>query len=260
LEQVFKLSSLLNHSASTSNKNLPANDGSLLGWHGLAAAKTYLEVNPTAKLVILEDASTVGGVWAKHRLYPGLKSNNLLGTYQFSDFPVDQDKYNVSHGRPLPADIVHQYLMDYATHFGIYERIRFNSKVGSCEHEDGGGWSINIKLSEPNSTKTTQIVASKLIVATGLTSNPFLPIIKGSESFEPPVFHSKDFKENAWTLEAAKSVGYHPTSIYPGNADGVLQVCVLGGTKSAWDIVYAYATSELEFCNPQKPCNLQGQK
>jgi cation diffusion facilitator CzcD-associated flavoprotein CzcO len=191
------------------------------GWHGLAAAKTYLEVNPTSSLILIEQAPTVGGVWAKHRLYPGLKSNNLLGTYEFSDFKPDA-AYGLQEGRPLPADAVHRYLTDYSKHFGIYERIRFDTKVESCEHEDEGGWILNVGASE--SSGPSQIFASKLIVATGLTSDPFMPIIKGSESFEPPSFHVKDFKDHADTLGTAKNV------------------CVLGGTKSAWDVVYAYAS------------------
>jgi hypothetical protein len=44
------------------------------GWHGLAAAKTYLEVHPNADLVIYESASTVGGTWANERLYQILRA------------------------------------------------------------------------------------------------------------------------------------------------------------------------------------------
>lgn len=152
-----------------------------------------------------------------------MKTNNLLGTYQYSDFPLDERKayYGVTEGKALPADVVHRYLTDYSKEFGVYERILFNSKVESCEHKDGGGWIIKV-------SGGPEIFASKLIVATGLTSDPFLPIIKGSESFESPLFHSKDFKDNANTLDTAKNV------------------CVLGGTKSAWDMVYAYASQGVQ--------------
>jgi cation diffusion facilitator CzcD-associated flavoprotein CzcO len=134
-----------------------------------------------------------------------LKSNNLLGTYEFSEFPLDSS-YGVKEGNPLPADVVHQYLMDYSKKFGVYERIRFSSKVESCEHQCGGGWVITV-------SGRPEMFASKLIVATGLTSDPFLPNFKGSDSFEPPLFHSREFKKNADTIHSAS------------------QVCVLGGTK-----------------------------
>lgn len=193
----------------------------LSGWHGLVAAKTYLDVNPTANLALIESESTVGGVWAKSRLYPGLKTNNLLGAYEYPDFPIDKEKYGVTEGRPLPADVVHRYLTDYSKEFGIYERIHFDSKVESAEHQEAGGWLLTIS---GRIDGQTQLFTSKLIVATGLTSDPFLPIIKGSESFNAALFHSKDFKDQASTV------------------DTMTKVCVLGGTKSAWDVVYAYAS------------------
>jgi hypothetical protein len=39
-----------------------------------------------------------------------------------------------------------------------------------------------------------------------------------------PFFHSKDFESYASTVDTAKSA------------------CVYGGSKSAWDVVYAYAS------------------
>jgi cation diffusion facilitator CzcD-associated flavoprotein CzcO len=41
------------------------------GWSGLVAAKTYLEVKPSSKVIVLDSESSVGGVWTKHRLYKG---------------------------------------------------------------------------------------------------------------------------------------------------------------------------------------------
>jgi len=62
----------------------PANPAPHIGFHGLSMAKTYLEASPSSRLLILDSASSIGGDWASHRLYPGLKSNNILGTYEFS--------------------------------------------------------------------------------------------------------------------------------------------------------------------------------
>jgi cation diffusion facilitator CzcD-associated flavoprotein CzcO len=196
------------------------------GWHGLAAAKTYLELNPSAMLVVFDSASSVGGVWAKERLYPTLKSNNILGTYEYSDFPMTPEAYNVEPGQHIPGDIVHIYLQNYAEKFGVYERVRFDSKVEAAEHQHDGGWLITVSknFKSSNVRQTSKLVTSKLIVATGMTSDPFLPHIPGSHKFEAPIFHPKDFLKNASTLETAGTIG------------------VLGGTKSAWDVVYAYAS------------------
>ncbi|KAK7946985.1 uncharacterized protein PG986_011306 [Apiospora aurea] len=50
------------------------------GLSGLAVAKAFHQLNSDKSLVILEAAFSLGGTWAKDRLYPGLKSNNMIGT------------------------------------------------------------------------------------------------------------------------------------------------------------------------------------
>ena len=192
------------------------------GLAGIAAAKTYLEVHPDAKLVVLEAQSSVGGVWAEGRLYPGLKTNNMVGTYEFSDFPMDEKTWGVKPGEHIPGKVVHDYLTKYAEKFGVLPHVRLNSKVASAERGEKGGWLL--KISQPHSS----ILAKKLLVATGMTSEAFVPKIQGQESFGAPLFHSKDLSQHASTLDTAKSV------------------TVLGGTKSAWDAVYAYASRGIE--------------
>jgi cation diffusion facilitator CzcD-associated flavoprotein CzcO len=195
------------------------------GWHGLAAAKTYLEVHPHADLVIYESASTVGGTWANERLYPGLKSNNMLGTYEYTDYPMDTETYGVKPGEHIPGHVVHRYLSNFAESHGIHQRIRFDTNVQSARHVEGGGWLITVSRSmDGGRPEFCTIFASKLIAATGLTSTPSLPTFPGSKSFEVPLFHCKDFPKYASTTDTTRNI------------------CVFGGTKSAWDVVYAYGS------------------
>jgi cation diffusion facilitator CzcD-associated flavoprotein CzcO len=160
---------------------------------------------------------SVGGVWSEARLYPGLKSNNIIGTYEYSDFPMDSATYGVKHGEHIPGAVLHRYLTDYAKKFNVYGKIQFNTKVQSAERRDRRGWLLTVL----KSGKESQVFAKKLIVATGMTSEPFLPKFSGGEIFGVPLFHIKQFKEQAHILETAKTV------------------TVFGGTKSAWDAVYA---------------------
>jgi cation diffusion facilitator CzcD-associated flavoprotein CzcO len=51
------------------------------GIHGLAMLKTYREVHPNASIVVLDKGTSIGGVWAKDRLYPGLHTNNHFQTF-----------------------------------------------------------------------------------------------------------------------------------------------------------------------------------
>lgn len=172
---------------------------------------------------VFDSGATLGGVWSKERLYPGLKSNNMLGTYEFSDYPMDTKTYGVLPGEHIPGSVVHRYLTNYAEHFGIFHRIQFQSIVKVAEHQETGGWVLKVTQTSQDSHK--ELFTNKLIVATGLTSEPAQPDIDGMASFEAPLFHSRDFLKNKETLSTAK------------------RVCVLGGTKSAWDVVYAYASA-----------------
>ncbi|KAF2133690.1 FAD/NAD(P)-binding domain-containing protein [Dothidotthia symphoricarpi CBS 119687] len=148
----------------------------------------------------------------------------MLGTYEYSDFPMDTANFGVSPGEHIPGTVLHEYLTAYAERFGVYERIRFNTCVESVEEKvEVGGWILNI--TDTTTNEKAMINAKRLVVATGLTSEPHVPTFVGQGDFASPIFHSKDFALHAGTLKTARSVA------------------VLGGAKSAWDAAYAYATA-----------------
>ncbi len=146
----------------------------------------------------------------------------MLGTFEYPDFPMHSDAFEVKPGEHMSGEVMHRYLTMYAKMFGILNKIRYRSFVLTAEHQDGveGGWILTVQ----SGGTQTQILARKLVMAAGLTSEPFLPNIEGQEEFGMPIFHSKDFIKYADTLDSAK------------------RVTVFGGTKSAWDVVYAYAS------------------
>lgn len=87
-------------------------------------AKTYLQVHPKGKLVVVDQAKSIGGSWAKERLYPGLKTNNVFGSYEFSDFPMIPENYGMKSAGHIPGEVVHAYFCDVAAHYGIDSRLR----------------------------------------------------------------------------------------------------------------------------------------
>ena len=188
----------------------------------MAAAKGYHQLHPEKKLVVLEINSSLGGTCAKERLYPGLRTNNMLGTYEYPDFPMDSETFGTQPGEHMTGTVMHSYLAKYAEKFDILDKIRYRSKVLTAEHQDGreGGWILAVQTDSAE----TKIRTRKLILATGLTSEPFLPHIEGQEAFGAPLFHGRHFLQHSDTLESAKTV------------------TVFGGTKSAWDAVYAFGT------------------
>lgn len=172
---------------------------------------------------MLDAETSIGGTWSKERLYKGLKSNNLLGTLEFSDFPMDPATFGVKPGEHIPGEIIHAYLAEYAEHFGLTEKIRLNTKVETATHQEDGAWKLAIKDSAGS------LMTRKLIVATGLTSQPFLPDFQGQDMFQTPLLHSRDM-----------------ASLEKNLLQDGKRATVFGGNKSAWDAVYACATSGLQ--------------
>ncbi|KAM0542099.1 hypothetical protein ACHAPJ_012962 [Fusarium lateritium] len=112
------------------------------GWHGLPMGLTYREACPNAKVDIFDWAASIGGTWAKERLYTGLKTNNLLGTYEFSDFPMSPERFDVTPGHHIPGYAVHDYRTQFAEHFYLTPQIRLKQKVGLAELLKGGNWHL----------------------------------------------------------------------------------------------------------------------
>lgn len=197
-----------------------------VGWYGLAAAKAYIETHPTENILLLEASGSCGGTWSEDRLYPGLKSNNLHGTYEYPDLPMAEDVYGVKTGQHIPAAVMHRYLTDFAKKFGVFERTKFFTKVDKLEPNDGiDGWTLTTSASPEHPSKHATLTTKKVILATGLTSTPNLPKYKGAEEFAAPFFHAKDFCRQGHTTETAKNV------------------VVVGGAKSAFDVAYAYVNA-----------------
>src|ERR1700712_4985144 len=96
---------------------------------------------PNQTLTVLESSETPGGTWSKDRLYPGLKSNNMIGTYEYPDFSMLEAKYGVKPNGHIPGAVLNQYLTDFAHHFGFFDKIQFRTKVESIEPA-GDAWKI----------------------------------------------------------------------------------------------------------------------
>ncbi|KAH9894723.1 hypothetical protein F4778DRAFT_794725 [Xylariomycetidae sp. FL2044] len=195
------------------------------GLYGLAAAKQFRVTQPAKSLVVFDGQSSLGGTWADERLYPGLKSNNLLGTYEYPDFPMSSDSFHVKSGEHITGEAINAYLKAYAAHFGIADSIRLDTRVLSAEHQEtpDGGWVLTISHTH-SATNVSKVFAHRLIIATGLTSEPFIPHLEGQGRFEGRLFHGKYFQQNRDTLTAKT-------------------VTVFGASKFSWDTVYAYVTA-----------------
>jgi len=115
-----------------------------------------------------------------------------------------------------------QYLEDYVDQQifagqSLRDRILFGFEVQNIKKIDGQ-WVI----SGTNSTDEAKTYhASKLIVASGLTSVPNLPDLPNKEWFDAPIIHQGDFGQSAVL-----------------SAPDIKHITVLGGSKSSADMVY----------------------
>lgn len=135
---------------------------------------------------------------------------------------MSTDVFGVKPREHIPGRVVHDYLVKVAEKFDIVDKIRYSTRVISVEQNPSGGWVV--KSVKGASGTESAILARKLIVASGLTSEPFMPHFEGQSSFGKPIFHGKDFAQHADTVETAA------------------RVTVFGGGKTGWDAVYAHAS------------------
>lgn len=186
------------------------------------AAKTYLQVCPNARLLIVDGDSSIGGTWSKERLYPHLVAEAHHGLFEFSDLPMRRDGI-FPDGR-IPSASVHAYLSEYATKFDLNDRIRLNTWIEGIQHDptaSGTDGSPRWKLTVADSS---ELHTRKIIMATGLTSEPCMPSLPGRNEFEGKVLHSK--------------VLGRPETNTLIDDPSIRQVVVYGGSKSAFDTVY----------------------
>jgi len=76
-------------------------------------------------------------------------------------------------------------------------------------------------------TSTLHVLyALKLIVASGLTSEPYMPTLPGKEKFDGPIIYQEAFGSSSIL-----------------NSSDIKSICVLGGGKSSADMIYAAVTA-----------------
>lgn len=197
------------------------------GLQGLAAAHIYTQVEPDVDLLIIDSNDSVGGTWAKENLYPGLRSNNLIGTYEYTDFPMHEG-FDVKKDQHIPGEVIHGYFCQYAEKFDLTRRLLLSNKVVTAENVQEG-WKLRVVPTRPTESKPPQtITTAKLIVATGLTSSSRPISLPGKDGFQRPLLTFGSFRHKAPALLASPTINH---------------VAVYGGSKAAYDCVYLFANA-----------------
>ncbi|MFN4166162.1 MAG: flavin-containing monooxygenase [Ferrovibrio sp.] len=148
---------------------------------GLAALKSFKQAGLLVEAV--ERHADIGGQWLygadSSAVYASTHLISSKRTTAFADFPMPEDW----PAYPGHAQVL-QYLRDYATHFGLYPLIRFNTALQSLAR-DGGIWRASFS---DGSVKDY----AGVVIANGHLTDPLLPQIPGS--FSGTLMHAKDYK------------------------------------------------------------------
>ena len=189
------------------------------GIHGLAAAKTYLEIVPNIDLTIIDNDESVGGVWSSSRVHSNLMVDNASPSFEFSVLSMKKE-FGVPDWTAIPGTIAHNYFQMYAEKHDIIRRCVFNTEVVSVER-DGEGWKVFTKGIGANvSAGQKTFVCDVLMIAVGHFSVPIIPAIDRS-LFNGVTFHTKELARRQNELVS----------------DDIQTVVVIGGNKSAFEAV-----------------------
>ncbi|KAK7920441.1 hypothetical protein PG985_008463 [Apiospora marii] len=182
------------------------------GWNGLIGAKTYLDFRPDARLVLLDDQASIGGVWNKEKIYPSLYAQIKFGLFEYSFYPMRRE--GITADGYIPGETINTYLNEFARDHGLARRTRLLNKVVKVDRPSPNGlWRLEIEGKPP-------IETDKLIYASGATSHPVLASWPKSSDFDVPVIHSSETGTHLNALSSIRSA------------------VVVGAAKSAYDTVF----------------------
>ncbi|KAK7337387.1 hypothetical protein VNO77_17958 [Canavalia gladiata] len=160
------------------------------GPSGLSTAACFTK--HSIPYIIIEREDCYASLWKKYsydRLHLHLRK-------QFCELP--HKPFPPSFPSYIPKKQFLEYLDDYVSHFRITPLYRRTVEVAEY---DQGSEKWRVKTRNGDSGKVEEYSSKFLVVATGETSDPFLPQIQGLSTFPGKVLHStafnsgKDFKD-----------------------------------------------------------------
>lgn len=188
------------------------------GWNGLISAKTYLEFVPNANLVLIDEQSSIGGVWSSEKIYPSLFAQIKYGQFEYSFYPMRRE--GITNDGYIAGETINRYLNEFAQDFDLVRRTRLQTKVVQVQRTVEGGWRLKLEGKAP-------VECSKLIYASGATSHKVIPSWPQSD-FSTPIIHSSEMGQHLDALAKIK------------------RATVVGAAKSAYDTVFHLLSSGVQ--------------
>mmetsp|Transcript_54048 Transcript_54048/g.126245 ORF Transcript_54048/g.126245 Transcript_54048/m.126245 type:complete len:573 (-) Transcript_54048:208-1926(-) len=179
------------------------------GASGLVTAKTLLEAGHDVSIV--EASCQIGGTF-ENKAYKDARMVSSKHLTCFSDFRRPDAEMHMTL-----VDYT-TYLREYAEHFGLLARLRFETEVLSVEKQNED-YCVELHVAgRPSNKERYDAVA----VCSGLHNIPRIPSFKKEECFKGGILHSSLYKD---------------PSIFEGR-----KVLIVGTGETAFDLGYAAAT------------------
>lgn len=158
------------------------------GVHGLSAVKALRQLGVPA--VGFERAGEVGGNWnfggPTSRVYESTHTISTKPFTQFPDFPMPASYPDYPSHRQAQ-----EYIQRYASHFGLYDHIRFGCEVVGVVPV---GDKVDVTVRDLLTDDTTTRRFAGAVIANGHNWHPKRPDYPGLPRFAGEVLHSADYK------------------------------------------------------------------
>ena len=143
------------------------------GVAGLTTAKVLTQAGHEVE--VFDRTPDVGGVWSRTRRYPGLTTQSPAAQYSFSDFSMPKSFPEWPTGAQ-----VQEYLVAYATKFGLDPCLRLETTVDAVFPGAGAGWTVDARTGE---TPSVRRAYDAVVVANGVFCEPDVPRYPGAQEF-----------------------------------------------------------------------------
>lgn len=146
-----------------------------------------------------EASRSVGGLWdienPRSTMYESAHLISSRTTTEFAEFPMDTDADYPSHRTLI------RYFRDFADHFGLTERFRFDTRVTRIERTADGDWMLRATRPSTSSESATGSGSNEndleerytgVILANGTLAEPSIPQFRGT--FTGEIMHTSEYK------------------------------------------------------------------
>ena len=162
------------------------------GLSGISAARHLL--GEGIEPIIFEKRDRLGGLWIysddpnNGKMYASLCCNSNRQSMVFPDLDMPEDWPDY----PRHSQIL-EYLTTYVKQHNLESHTAFRSSVVDITETPEGRWEVTYE-SVDGLYERSSVVVDGVVSATGQAARPFIPQVKGLESFRGQVMHSSQFR------------------------------------------------------------------